>query len=93
MSQKNLTKDDVLDVLAEFYHGTIKPDLENLKKEILITRQEAKKDNKTLGNDLKNEIRWLKDDLTGLNTEFSNTLSRQEFNEIKSKVDRHHPTN
>ena len=76
MSQKSLTKNDLLDVLAEFYADMIKPEFESLGN-----RLETKIDNTKI--ELQGQIDSLKWD----------TPTKKEFNDLKSKVDRHHPTN
>lgn len=56
-----------------------KDDLRNVKQEIksLATKE-----------DLNTEISWVRDDIKGLTGELSETVTRKEFNELESKVDK-----
>ena len=42
-------------------------------------------------DNLKSGQRFLKDDIRGLKVELSDTPSRREFEDLKSRVDKHHP--
>ena len=39
--------------------------------------------------DLEREIGWVRDDIKGLTGELSQTVSKKEFNQLKSKVDKY----
>lgn len=39
--------------------------------------------------DLKREVSWLKDDIKGLTADLSNVPSRNDFNQLKGKVDKY----
>lgn len=41
--------------------------------------------------DLKREVSWLRDDISGLKVELSDTPSRREFNELKGRVNKSTP--
>jgi archaellum component FlaC len=41
--------------------------------------------------DVKAELIYVKDEINGLKAELSDTPSRREFNELKSRVDEYHP--
>ena len=78
-NNKQLTKDDMYDVLAEFYTNMIKPEFDKLYKR--FDNLEIKVDRNHV--ELKGEVDSLKGD----------TPTRKEFDNLKSKVDRHHPSN
>ena len=40
-------------------------------------------------DELKTEISWVRDDIKGLTAELSQTVSKKEFNKVKSKVDKY----
>ena len=52
-------------------------------------REERKFNQKTFAtkDDLKREVSWLRDDIKGLEAELSDKPSREQFKELKSKVD------
>lgn len=39
--------------------------------------------------DLDREINWVRDDIKGLTADLSGTVSKEEFNKLKSKVDKY----
>lgn len=49
----------------------------------------TKKDLELTKEELKNEIHWLKDDVKGLTADLVGTVSKKEFNNLKSKVDKY----
>ena len=40
-----------------------------------------------------NHYKWLKDDISGLKADLSDTVSRKEFNQLKSRVNKYHQAN
>lgn len=43
----------------------------------------------TSKDDLSREIGWVRDDIKGLTSELSETVSKKEFNQLKGKVDKY----
>ena len=88
---KLLTKDDLLDILAEFYHERLRPDFEKVNKGLdkMAGRLEKVKKGLTV---VEVELRGIKDNLKGLTAEFLDMPSRREFKRLKQKVERFHHT-
>ena len=82
---KPLTKDDLTDVLAEFFHGRLKPEFEAIDQR--FDKVESRLDK------VETELMGVKDEIRGLKADLSDTLTRKEFGELKTKVYRHHPSN
>ncbi|KKR30840.1 MAG: hypothetical protein UT61_C0001G0024 [Candidatus Woesebacteria bacterium GW2011_GWA1_39_8] len=57
---------------------------ENLRGEIKNAKSE-------LRSEFKTELGFVRDDIKGLTAELSDTPSKREFNELKSRVDKYHP--
>jgi uncharacterized coiled-coil DUF342 family protein len=92
-NNKPLTKDDLLESLAEFYSGQIKPDLDNLEKR-LKNKLGGKIDSLEVKvEEVRNDVKWIKDDIKGIKADLSLTVSKKDFNKLKSRVDRYHPSN
>ena len=74
-----ITREAVQDELAKYHVGQVKPELEELRKELISAI------NKLLAGqqEIKRQLNDLKADAP----------TQKEFEELKSKVDRHHPTN
>ena len=86
-----LTKDNLLDVLAEFFDGLVKPEFNRVGQRF----DKIDKNFELVENRLANinlEIKGLKNEVNGLKAEFSTSPSREEFNKLKQQVDRYHPT-
>lgn len=87
-SSKPVTKKDVEGVIIDASH-TI------LTGVSLLLKNFARKDDLeklATKDDLKREISFVRDDIKGLKGDLSNTPSRKQFEELKRKVDRYHPT-
>lgn len=77
-----ITGRQLSDELAEFYQGFLKPEFKNVN---------VKLDKVEVGlNKVETEMGFVKDELKGLSAELSATPSREEFNKLKSKIDRFH---
>ncbi len=78
--------DDQFEARSEFYAKMIKPDLKGLDEKIdkVDCRLGQKIDD--VNNKLSLQISGIKDDLEGLNTEFSTSPSREEFNKLSRSV-------
>lgn len=57
---------------------------------VRLDRLEAKVDN--LETKVDNHYEWLKDDINGLKADSSTTVSKKEFNQLKTRVDECCPT-
>lgn len=93
---KPLTKDDLIDTLADFYQDFLTPDLD--KRFGKIDKRFVDIDKKFDGvnerlDGLEREIKWIKNDIKGLTGELSKVVSKEEFNTLKKRVDRYHPRN
>lgn len=86
-SSKPVTKKDVEEVVIDASHAI-------LTGVSLLLKKFARKDDQKLATkkDLKREISFVRDDVKGLKGELSNTPSRKQFEELKRRVDRYHPT-
>lgn len=84
-----LTKDDLLETLTGFYTEQIKPDLMSLEDR--LGGRIDKVDNRL--DSVEIELRGVKDEVKGLKAEFSTSVSKKDFNKLKSRVDKHHPVN
>ena len=82
-----LVDETVHNRMTEFYAGMIKPEQDNMRKEI-VSRLEAI-DTKLA--ELQVEVRGVKDDTRGINAELSLTVSRKDFDELRTRVDKYHP--
>ena len=93
--QKPLTKDDLLETLAEFYQGHIKPEFESLKQDMdkrfgVVDKRFNELNNKI--DMLGKELNWARQDVMGLTGELSKMVTMKEFNKLKGRVDRYHPS-
>jgi len=86
---KPLTKNDLLDVLAEFYTGHLKPEFEEIKRNTDGRFEEVNQKIDLLTT----EMNWVKQELKGLTGEFSKMVSMKEFNKLRQRVDGYHPRN
>jgi uncharacterized protein YpuA (DUF1002 family) len=82
-------RDIVHDELTEFHANMTKPEIEKLRQEM----KAGFKDVDTRLGRVEAELHWVKDEVKGLKEEFSTTPSRQEFNRLKARVEKYHPTN
>jgi len=91
-----VTKKDLSDELAEFHFNIVKPDLDKRfnKVDSRLNKVECglKKVDSRL-NKVETELRYVKDEVKGVKVELSNTPSLKQFNQLKTKVERHHPVN
>ena len=78
MTDNSLTKDKLLETLTEFYTGQIKPDLENLKIDLIGRIDKVEED----VSEIKLDIRDIKDDIKGIKADLSTTVSKKEFNQL-----------
>ncbi len=78
----------LLDEAVEAILNGISILIKNLATKEEISKLATKEEVQQGFREVKNEIRWVKDDINGLKAEFSNTPSRKEFNQLKTKVDR-----
>jgi len=83
------TKKDLSDELAEFHVNIVKPDLDRRFNK--VDSGLDKVDGRL--NKVEIELRYLKDEAKGIKAEFSKTPSLRQFNQLKTKVERHHPAN
>jgi predicted nucleic acid-binding Zn-ribbon protein len=100
--QKGLTKEDLLETLAEFYHGRLKPEFDDVRKEMrdgfqAVNRRFQEVDNRFQEIDKRfdkvdSELSGIKDEIDGLKAELSDVPNKKEFNELKARVDRYHPS-
>ncbi len=94
-----LTKDDLTDVLAEFFHGRLKPEFETIDEQFVMVNKRFDKVESRLDkvdnrlSNVETELMGAKDEIRGLKADLSVTLTRKEFGELKTKVYRHHPLN
>ena len=80
-----LTKEELVSELAEFYVDLVKPDMKKIVKKIDGVEKELV--------ELKEEVVGNSRRIDDLKTDIADTPSRKEFNQLKTKVDRYHPTN
>ena len=80
-----LTKEELVSELAEFYVDLVKPDMKKIVKKIDGVEKELV--------ELKAEVVGNSRRIDDLKTDIADTPSRKEFNQLKTKVDRYHPTN
>ena len=94
---KPLTKDELISELAEFYVGHVEPGVQRIiKKEIGGVKKElagVKKEMRQGFTELKAEVVGNSRRIDDLKTDIADTPSRKEFNAVKAKVERYHPTN
>lgn len=81
--EKPLTKKDLLEVLHDFWKDVALPEFQKV-------RNELRKEIGSVRDELKAEIRENRRQINNLKAD---TPTRKEFDELKVKVDRHHPTN
>lgn len=83
LRDKSLTKNDILDVLAEFYEGRLKGEFEDLGKEMRAGFNSVAKEFRVI----KTDIVFIKRDIQDIKADRFDTPTRQEFNKLKSKVE------
>ena len=81
--------DDAVDTLLKGMDNMLEE-----QKKIFATKEDLKnvrEDMKSLATkeDLKREGGWLKDDIKGLTADLSGVPTRKEFNQVKTKVDKY----
>jgi hypothetical protein len=83
------TKDDLNGTVTE----TSKAILSGVQK--MFDDQNGKNDKRfqSLESKIENVKNHLRDEINGLKSDFSTSVSRKEFSQLKTKVDRHHPAN
>jgi hypothetical protein len=84
---QQIVSDELHSQMSEFFVGRIKPEIDGLIKEV---RQGFKLVNTHIDK-LEIEARGIKDDVEGLEADLSDTPSRREFNELKTRIDKYHP--
>jgi len=91
MTKKRKSNQPVtFELLTEFYADFLKPQFNKLNKQMDAGFKELKKavtKNSEDTQELKVETMYLKDEVRGLKAEFSDTVSRKEFNQLKGKVE------
>ncbi len=77
------------ELLTEFYADFLKPQFEDLSvkmdKGFRSLRGDVKNNSEHI-KELKSEIGFLKDDVKGIKSDLSDTPSRKEFNQLKTKI-------
>jgi hypothetical protein len=81
-------REDAFGDRAEFYAQMTRPEIEKVRTEM---KSGFKQVDSRLAR-LEAEVSSVKDDIKGLTEELSLKPSRIEFNELKRKVDKYHPT-
>ena len=66
--------------------------LSGIDRLMQIERKERKEEISDLREEVKTQITFVRDDIKGLEGELANTPTRKEFNDLKKKVYRHHPS-
>lgn len=98
MTAKNTspaTKEDVEKIVTKVSIGFSEAILDGVQKmfdeqnKINSQTFATKKDLESTKEELKNEIHWLKDDINGLKADSVGTVSKKEFHNLKSKVDKY----
>jgi len=96
--EKAITRDDLVDLLAEFYHDRLRPEFEKVNSRLgRVEGQLNNMEGRLAGVEkrltaVEAELKGVKNDIKGLTGEFSDTPSRKEFKNLEGKVDRFHPT-
>lgn len=86
-----LTRDDLHEVLAEFYSGHLEPQFRK------IDEQFERIDHRFNGienrlNTVEVELRHVKDEIKGLKADLFDSPTRKEFNEVTNRINRYHPS-
>ena len=84
--------DQAVEAILQGFGRLVEETKRELRGEIQIAKKELKAGISGVETSLKTEIRFVKDDINGLTAELSDTPSRKEFNQLKSRVDKYHPT-
>ena len=84
---KPVTMKDLDEVVSAILAGT-----EGLINNLRLEMKAQFKKNDSQFNKIEVGLSHLKDQIDGLKADLSDTPSRREFQQLKSKVDRHHPT-
>ena len=102
MAKKKKNGNDLITFngLNEFYQGMIKPEFDKISKNFSKLTQyivklnqkmdagfaQAKQEREEMRTELKNEIRFVKDDVKGLHAEISDAASKREVNQLKTQM-------
>ena len=85
-----ITRDELIDVLAVFYHGRLRLEFQNINNSIDNVDGQLSMVEKRLAV-VEVELRGVKDNIKGLNAEFSDMPSWKEFKKLERNVDRFNP--
>lgn len=66
--------------------------MDNIVKELRQEHVEIREEIADLRSEMRSGYSHLKDEIRGLKADLADTPSRREFEELKAKVERHHPT-
>lgn len=92
---RQIVKDEVHEQMSEFHAEITRPGIEKLRKEVKIGFNKVDSRFTKLDSKLakqKVEISAIRDDIKGLKADLSDTPSRKQFEKLKRKVNRYHPT-
>jgi len=93
LKQNFITSDKLRDVVNEIVIDASQTILAGVQTMFDEHNKENKKDFQRLETKVDNVEKHIKDDINGLKADLSDTVSRNEFNRIKSRVNKYHPAN
>jgi len=70
-----------------------KEDLSTMATKEDLSTMATKEDLSKAKRVLKNEVRYVREDIKGINAELSTTVTKKEFSKLIKKVDKYHPLN
>ena len=90
MVKKNKNEPVTFELLTQFYAEFLKPQFDRLNKKMdkgfAVLKKAIMKNSDDIQG-LKVEMSYVKDEISGLKADISDTPSRKEFNQLKGKVE------